>query len=115
MPDRRPRSEGLCPICRSTAARSAAVYHGLSVVRCLSCGHGYVWPVPAPEYIDAIYRDKAYYEGAEDSIGFRDYASLAPARTRMFNRHLDPGPVQVERDPARADPDLQAAAGSRST
>jgi SAM-dependent methyltransferase len=52
------------------------------------CGHGYVWPVPSEGFLNAIYRDKAYYEGGQGSIGFRDYASLEPARRRMFGRHL---------------------------
>jgi SAM-dependent methyltransferase len=30
-----------------------------------------------------------YYQGADGSIGFHDYASQEPARVRMFNRHLD--------------------------
>jgi 2-polyprenyl-3-methyl-5-hydroxy-6-metoxy-1,4-benzoquinol methylase len=47
-----------------------------------------VWPVPADDFLSAIYRDKAYYEGGHDSIGFRDYSSLEPARRRMFGRHL---------------------------
>src|SRR5260370_437257 len=77
-----------CPICASDRARFAAEHHSLRVARCLDCGHGYVWPVPSPEFLDSIYRDESYYEGSEDSIGFRDYASLEPARKRMFARHL---------------------------
>jgi 2-polyprenyl-3-methyl-5-hydroxy-6-metoxy-1,4-benzoquinol methylase len=78
-----------CPICRSTRSRWAAESHSLSVARCLDCGHGYVWPVPTADFIESIYRDKAYYQGSGGSIGFNDYASLEPARTKMFNRHLD--------------------------
>src|SRR5579864_5447334 len=77
-----------CPICSSTNTRWVTESHGLRVARCLSCGHGYVWPVPAPDFIDSIYRDKSYYQGSGGSIGFQDYASLEPARSRMFNRHL---------------------------
>jgi 2-polyprenyl-3-methyl-5-hydroxy-6-metoxy-1,4-benzoquinol methylase len=58
------------------------------VARCRSCGHGYVWPAPSAAFIESIYRDKSYYQGADGSIGFHDYASLEPARTRMFSRHL---------------------------
>lgn len=58
------------------------------MARCGDCGHGYVWPVPSPEFLDSIYRSESYYEGSEDSIGFRDYASLEPAPKRMFERHL---------------------------
>lgn len=47
-----------------------------------------MWPVPSAEFLDSIYRNESYYEGSEDSIGFRDYASLEPARKRMFARHL---------------------------
>jgi len=47
-----------------------------------------VWPVPSEEFLASIYRDKAYYEGGQGSIGFRDYSSLEPARRRMFGRHL---------------------------
>lgn len=78
-----------CPICRSKSSRWVAESHSLRIARCLECGHGYVWPVPSPDFIDSIYRAKTYYQGSDDSIGFNDYASLEPARTRMFSRHLD--------------------------
>ncbi len=68
----------------------------LSVVRCPQCGHRYVWPPPSPEMLADIY-DRNYYEGSQGSIGFRDYAALAPARRRMFARHLD----RIERVSAR--------------
>lgn len=84
-----------CPICRSTGSRWVAESHNLKVARCLQCGHGFVWPVPSAAFIESIYREKSYYEGADDSIGFRDYASLEPARARMFNRHLDRLEAQV--------------------
>jgi SAM-dependent methyltransferase len=77
-----------CPICKSVRARWAAEHHGLRVARCLECGHGYVWPVPSADFLDSIYRADTYYQGGQDSIGFSDYASLEPARKRMFNRHL---------------------------
>ena len=77
-----------CPICASTKANWAVEHHGLRVARCLECGHGYVWPVPGEDFLSSIYRDTAYYEGGQGSIGFRDYASLEPARMRMFGRHL---------------------------
>jgi SAM-dependent methyltransferase len=77
-----------CPICASARARWAAEHRGLRVARCLDCGHGYVWPVPNADFLDGIYRNVAYYQGSEGSIGFRDYASLEPARKRMFTRHL---------------------------
>jgi 2-polyprenyl-3-methyl-5-hydroxy-6-metoxy-1,4-benzoquinol methylase len=78
-----------CPICRSAGSRWVAEAHSLHVARCRECGHGFVWPVPAAAFIEAIYREKTYYQGSDGSIGFRDYASLEPARTRMFTRHLD--------------------------
>jgi len=78
-----------CPICRSQSTRWVAESHKLKVARCLGCGHGYVWPVPSADFIESIYHDKTYYKGSDDSIGFHDYASLEPARTRMFNRHLN--------------------------
>lgn len=65
-----------------------AQHNGLRVARCLDCGHGYVWPVPDAEFLNSLYRGKSYYEGSDGSIGFRDYASLEPARRRMFERHL---------------------------
>jgi 2-polyprenyl-3-methyl-5-hydroxy-6-metoxy-1,4-benzoquinol methylase len=77
-----------CPICKSDRARWAAEHHSLRVARCLDCGHGYVWPVPPADFLDSIYRADTYYQGGRDSIGFNDYASLEPARTRMFTRHL---------------------------
>ena len=77
-----------CPVCASPSARWAAQYHGLRIVRCLDCGHGYVWPVPSVEFINSIYADNAYYHGGHESIGFNDYSSLAPARKKMFARHL---------------------------
>jgi 2-polyprenyl-3-methyl-5-hydroxy-6-metoxy-1,4-benzoquinol methylase len=77
-----------CPVCASTQARWAAKHRGLRVARCKECGHGYVWPVPDADFVDTIYRNAAYYQGSEGSIGFRDYASLEPARKRMFTRHL---------------------------
>jgi 2-polyprenyl-3-methyl-5-hydroxy-6-metoxy-1,4-benzoquinol methylase len=84
-----------CPICKSTSARWVAESHSLRIARCLRCGHGYVWPVPSATFIESIYRGKTYYQGASGSIGFSDYASLEPARTRMFNRHLDRIEAQV--------------------
>ena len=77
-----------CPVCASTHARWAAEHGDLHVARCNECGHGYVWPVPDADFLDGIYRNLAYYQGSEGSIGFRDYASLEPARKRMFTRHL---------------------------
>jgi 2-polyprenyl-3-methyl-5-hydroxy-6-metoxy-1,4-benzoquinol methylase len=47
-----------------------------------------VWPVPNADYLQAIYRDPKYYQGAAESIGFHDYESLGPARLQMFGRHL---------------------------
>jgi 2-polyprenyl-3-methyl-5-hydroxy-6-metoxy-1,4-benzoquinol methylase len=47
-----------------------------------------VWPVPSADFLEAIYRDPKYYQGAAESIGFHDYESLGSARTRMFARHL---------------------------
>lgn len=77
-----------CPICGSTEAHWAAEHRGLRVARCDACGHGYVWPVPAADFLDAIYREPSYYQGSAESIGFHDYESLGPARSRMFARHL---------------------------
>jgi 2-polyprenyl-3-methyl-5-hydroxy-6-metoxy-1,4-benzoquinol methylase len=77
-----------CPICASKQARWAAEHRDLRVARCDECGHGYVWPVPDAAFVDTIYRDAGYYQGSECSIGFRDYASLEPARRRMYGRHL---------------------------
>ena len=77
-----------CPVCASTQARWAAEHRELRIARCKECGHGYVWPVPNADFLDAIYRNLAYYQGSEGTIGFRDYASLEPARKRMFTRHL---------------------------
>jgi 2-polyprenyl-3-methyl-5-hydroxy-6-metoxy-1,4-benzoquinol methylase len=77
-----------CRICGSNKGRWAAEYHGLRVARCVDCGHGYVWPVPSTDFLSSIYRDDDYYQGGRDSIGFTDYASLEPARRRMFSRHL---------------------------
>jgi SAM-dependent methyltransferase len=47
-----------------------------------------VWPVPSETFLSSIYRDDAYYQGGHGSIGFADYASLEPARKKMFARHL---------------------------
>jgi 2-polyprenyl-3-methyl-5-hydroxy-6-metoxy-1,4-benzoquinol methylase len=77
-----------CPICSSNDGRWAAEHRGLHVARCAACGHGYVWPTPTPAFLDAIYSDNEYYRGSDSSIGFRDYASLESARTRMYTRHL---------------------------
>jgi 2-polyprenyl-3-methyl-5-hydroxy-6-metoxy-1,4-benzoquinol methylase len=77
-----------CPVCTSREGLWAAEHRGLRVARCKECGHGYVWPVPNADFLDGIYRNLAYYQGSEGSIGFRDYASLEPARKRMFTRHL---------------------------
>ena len=86
-----------CPICASTDGRWAAEHRNLRVARCNLCGHGYVWPVPPPEFLDAIYRDAAYYQGSSCSIGFQDYASLQPARERMYSRHLARIEAQIDR------------------
>jgi SAM-dependent methyltransferase len=69
-------------------AHWAAEHRGLRIARCEECGHGYVWPLPSVEFLNSIYVDPAYYQGAAESIGFQDYKSLAPARNRMFARHL---------------------------
>jgi 2-polyprenyl-3-methyl-5-hydroxy-6-metoxy-1,4-benzoquinol methylase len=76
-----------------------AEHNGLGVVRCNECGHGYVWPVPDADFIDAIYHDAVYYRGSPDSIGFRDYASLEGARRRMYDRHLSR--IEQEVQPGR--------------
>ena len=47
-----------------------------------------MWPVPNADFLEAIYRDPAYYQGAAESIGFHDYESLSAARNRMFACHL---------------------------
>jgi SAM-dependent methyltransferase len=86
-----------CPICSSSKAHVAAENRGLSVARCEECGHGYVWPVPPADFLEAIYRDPSYYQGADESIGFHDYESLAPARSRMFARHLARIEAEVEK------------------
>jgi 2-polyprenyl-3-methyl-5-hydroxy-6-metoxy-1,4-benzoquinol methylase len=54
-----------------------------------------VWPLPAADFLEAIYRDPKYYQGAAESIGFHDYGSLASARNRMFARHLTRIEAQV--------------------
>ena len=77
-----------CPICASARGRWAAEQRDLRIARCEECGHGYVWPVPTAEFIAAIYDNPSYYTGSDDSIGFHDYHGLAPARDRMFARHL---------------------------
>jgi len=77
-----------CPVCEAGRSRWAAEHHGLRVARCLDCGRGCVWPVPPADYLESIYRADTYYQGGKDSIGFKDYASLEPARKRMFTRHL---------------------------
>lgn len=77
-----------CPICESKLAHWAAEHRGLRIARCADCRHGYVWPLPSLEFLNSIYADPTYYQGAPESIGFHDYESLAPARNRMFARHL---------------------------
>src|SRR2546423_13561538 len=107
-----------CPICSSDRGRWAAERPNLRVARCLDCGHGYVWPVPAAGFLESIYRNESYYAGSEDSIGFHDYASLEPARKRMFARHL--AHIEAEVSPGRildvgcANGDFLKAARSRS-
>jgi len=76
-----------CPICTSSKGRWVTESNGLRVARCIDCGHGYVWPVPVTDFLDSIY-DEAYYKGGHGSFGFTDYASLEPARRRMFARYL---------------------------
>jgi 2-polyprenyl-3-methyl-5-hydroxy-6-metoxy-1,4-benzoquinol methylase len=72
----------------------------LRIARCAACGHGWVWPAPSAEALQAIYAKESYYRGSDESIGFSDYAALEPARRRMFERHLrrlsafvEPGPI----------------------
>ena len=48
-----------------------------------------MWPLPHADFLEAIYHDPTYYQGAADSIGFHDYESLGPARNHMFARHLN--------------------------
>jgi SAM-dependent methyltransferase len=78
-----------CPICGGDSGRWAAEHNGLSIARCADCGHGYIWPVPDPEFLEGIYSRDDYYEGSRGSVGFSDYRSEEPARRRMFERHLD--------------------------
>ncbi len=85
----------ICPICASQRAHWIAEHRGLWVARCDECRHEYVWPVPTADFLDAIYRDPSYYQGAAGSIGFNDYASLEAARSRMFERHLSRIEAQV--------------------
>jgi len=77
-----------CPVCRDVRRRAVVTQNGLGVVRCLSCGQRYVWPVPSDAELAAIY-DPGYYRGGHGSVGFSDYAALTPARRQMFARHLD--------------------------
>ena len=62
-------------------------HNGRRVVRCARCRQQYVWPVPSPTELAAIY-DQSYYRGGHEALGFSDYAALAAARRRMFSRHL---------------------------
>jgi SAM-dependent methyltransferase len=80
--------EATCPVCGWGEATAVVEQNRLQVVRCRRCSQGYVWPVPSAAALQAIY-DSEYYRGGHGSVGFRDYASLAPARRRMFDRHLD--------------------------
>src|SRR6266550_2616857 len=77
-----------CPVCCGVRRHAVVIQNGLAVVRCLSCGQRYVWPLPSEAELAAIY-DPAYYRGGRGSVGFSDYAALAPARRHMFSRHLD--------------------------
>ena len=94
---RRESVPSLCPICECVGGRRVAEHRGLTISKCDECGHGYVWPVPPAEFIDAIYRNDLYYGGSVDSIGFHDYASLEAARRRMYTRHLSRIEAQVTR------------------
>ena len=106
-----------CPVCDSKSARWIAESHGLRVARCLICRHGCVWPVPPADFLDSIYRARSYYEGGGVAIGFTDYASLEPARRRMFSDHLTriEGEVGVGRilDVGCANGDFLKVAGDR--
>ena len=85
-----------CPICASHEARWAAETKEFRVARCAKCGHGYVWPLPADDLVAAIYQKEEYYQGGTNTIGFRDYASLEPARKRMYGRHLKRIEAEIE-------------------
>ena len=76
-----------CPVCEAEQQVKVAEHNGLHVVRCLSCGHQFVWPVPPDTELAAIY-DQTYYQGSRQSVGFNDYDGLAGSRRRMFTRHL---------------------------
>jgi len=78
----------LCPICGSWKGVRITEHNRLTIVRCLTCGHGHVWPPPSPAELDRLYSD-AYYQSDHAHAGFADYAALAPARARMYGRHLD--------------------------
>ena len=79
---------GACPVCAFREAAPLVEQNRLRVVRCPRCAQGYVWPVPSPAVLQAIYGGE-YYRGAHGSVGFRDYGSLARARRRMFEHHLE--------------------------
>jgi 2-polyprenyl-3-methyl-5-hydroxy-6-metoxy-1,4-benzoquinol methylase len=78
----------ICPICGSSKAIRITEHNRMTIVRCLTCGHGHVWPPPSPAELDRLYSN-AYYQSDHGHAGFADYAALAPARARMFRRHLD--------------------------
>lgn len=81
-------SEAGCPVCGRESRQPVTERNRLRVVRCLACGQRYVWPVPSSDALAQIY-DRHYYDGGHGSLGFVDYDALAPARRRMFGRHLD--------------------------
>lgn len=81
-------TRGTCRVCGSQSTAHVVAQNGWQIVRCLRCGHRFVWPLPSESELAAIY-DESYYHGCHRSMGFRDYGALRGARARMFARHLD--------------------------
>ena len=63
-----------CPVCR-TPGRAWHTIRGHRLLRCPSCGHGYLADAPDPAHLAALY-DRAYFCG--DADGYPDYVRGEP-------------------------------------
>lgn len=55
----------LCPACRSENTARWAEKFGYAIRRCRDCGHGFVHPMPEPEILAALYRERSYGDSEE--------------------------------------------------
>ena len=62
----------ICPVCKSLDARFLCHVDGFDVWRCAESATDFVWPMPDPKVLKALYDREAWFEGGERG-GYADY------------------------------------------